>query len=257
MKGHYLARWFESSKALLQRLYIQSHGQCLLRRFSVVSVLWCRINQPKKRCFGSECVVQRVEKFVCVISPWNCIWYALFAEYSLFAVHFQEMSSVLCSSKMTPCILLPSWTRSSISETDVIGLSMAIQWLSCSSTWRLFPFLLASLKIEGAMCWGALPWSQWSVQNLILFPFPIEIYVAAWKRAWSIFSQGVSMLTHGLVSSFHPNHSQRSLSALENFSRFRIPSPSKYFGLQTEFQFSRLQPTETLPDLPLSTKYAV
>ena len=65
-------------------------------------------------------------------------------------------------------------------------------------------------------------------------------------RLLSISSFGGSGPTQGLSSEVHSYHNQRSRSALENFSKFRIPSPPNCLGRQTFSQMTLHFPPLTI-----------
>lgn len=94
----------------------------------------------------------------------------------------------------------------------------------------LFFFLEMEYTV-GAICFGISPWSHVDSQNLAFSPSPSVIVVAAANRFLSLAVHGVGIPTQGLRGSFHSFQSHRSLSALANFLRCRIPRPPSFVGL--------------------------
>lgn len=120
-----------------------------------------------------------------------------------------------------------------------------IHLLSCRTLWTVLFFRLYVSYMEGAILRG-LFWSiQGTVQKLALRPFPKVTRVRVLKRVQSISSHGCSNPTQGLSVVVHCTQSQRSLSTLATFCKWRILRPPKLFGLQTCSQLTLQFPLET------------
>ena len=94
------------------------------------------------------------------------------------------------------------------------------------------------------------PTSQDDPQKEAFCPSSRVTFVAALKRFRSTSSFGVSEPTHGLSGEAHSCQSHRSLRALENFSKFRIPRPPRTLGRHTLSQL-----TLHLPPLTISVQF--
>ena len=111
-----------------------------------------------------------------------------------------------------------------------------------SSCWTVLFFLLANWKRFGAKYLGASPSSQLLCQKLAFTPSPMVTMVEALNNSRSTWLQGRSIPVHGLDSSVHSCHSQRSRSAWPSLSRSGTPSPSRSFGRATVGQFTKQCP---------------
>ena len=107
---------------------------------------------------------------------------------------------------------------------------------SAAATVRLFGRLI--LKRFGAMSFGLRPCRHPECQKLVLLPLPTVIVVHAAKRRPSMSSHGVFVPNQTFSGDTHSCHSHRSLRALANLSRLRMPKPPFSLGMAHAIQLT-------------------